>query len=82
MAESERPTQAAGSPEEQPLLPGQEAEEQPLFPGQDGEAFGASPQEVVGPPGGAVAHDHARTATHERAADDPTSAGDAGLVGG
>ena len=81
MAESERSTQAAGSPEEQSLLPGQEAEKQPFVPGQEGEAPHASPQEVD-PPGAAVAHDRDRTATHERAADDPTAAGVAGLIGG
>ncbi len=86
MAERERPTQAAGSPEEQPLLPGQEVDEQPLFAEPEAAAGSSSPQDVLGTPGPVVAHNHDRTATHERAAataaDDPTSVGDAGFIGG
>jgi hypothetical protein len=85
MAERERPTHAAGSPEEQPLFPGQEVDEQPRFTEQEAEAGRSSPQDVLGTPGPAEAHDPDRTATHERAAtaaDAPTSVGDAGLIGG
>jgi hypothetical protein len=81
MAEREDSTQAAGSPEEQPLFPSQEAEEQPLVPGQADEAWSFSPQEGLDTPVPASARDHAGTAS-DAAADDPTSAGDARLIGG
>ena len=82
MAESERSIQAAGSPEEQPVFPGQEDEEQPLFPAQEDEAPHASPQDVVGPSGAAVAYEGDGTATPGWVSDDLTSVGDAGLIGG
>ncbi len=66
-------------------MPGQEVDEQPLFAEPEAAAGSSSPQDVLGTPGPAVAHDRDRTATHERAAtaaDDPTSVGDAGFIGG
>ncbi len=82
MTESERSIQAVGSPEEQPVFPGQEEEEQPLFPAQEDEAPNASPQDVVGPSDAAVAYEGDGTARPGRVSDAPTSVGDAGLIGG
>lgn len=86
MAERERPTQAAGSPEEQPVLLGQEVEEQLRFMRQESEERNGSPQDVVGMPEPPEEYDRDSTATHERAAAtaaaDSTSGGDAKLIGG
>lgn len=63
---AERPIQAAGSPEEQPLFPGQEGDEQLFVTEQEAEAGSSSPQDVLGTPGPAVEHDPDSTATNGR----------------